>query len=587
MGERFEIREELGRDYTAALYRAFDCQMQRDVILKRLMPGTEAELGAHILREARALAQLSSPRVLGVYEVGEDEHGPFLSLEPPRGESLRARLEQFGPLEILQVIRHGLQLCEALSAVHRASLVHGDLRLDHVYLDEGGDVHLGGFALARRAPTAPTSSATIGQTTSMCSSAREGPYAPEEGHGDPIDGRSDVFALGVLMVEALTGQLPFAPDGSIDADLVRRARPDVPEALDGAVRKALSAFPEERWSSAADFASALRAATVGAALPAMARPRASAKVPSGGSRRWPMVAVAAGILLLGGGWFFFGPSTDLGAKERERGVVLDPPDRSGTYQHGYRESHALVVGIDNYSHSAWPSLERAEDDARALRDFLVEEETFEPDNVTLLLGKEATLQAILDTLLSKFADPERVASDDRVLFFFAGHGQQQQARGLGGKGQVGFLVPQDATSSPASYVMHDVILRAGDLIPAKHFLLLLDCCYSGWALQRSGLSDVRRDAAMREPARQVLTAGRPGEPVSDFLAGSMGHSPFTHYLLEGLRQGTSSGERDFVTASELGRYVKDQVQLATSARQSPAWGTLSGMGDFVFQLRKP
>ncbi|MEW6744288.1 MAG: caspase family protein [Planctomycetota bacterium] len=596
MPERFRIHEEIARDDVSVGYRAFDRQLHREVVLKRLVPEAlgDKRLVSRLVREARSIAQVRSPRVVSLYEVGEDREGPYLCLEPLEGESLRARLLRLGPLDAEQVTRIGLDLGEALSAIHRRRLVHANVYPEQVFLEENGHARLTGFTLAHLGPGVTATSVTVGQTLTTWLNAAEAaaPYAPEEKSGHPLDARSDLYALGRLLVHCLVAaksgpksRPSFHEDPRIDS--LRSRRPDVPGPLEQVLRQAVAEHREGRFASAADFIRALRQCAAGAPLPATGAPPART-LAMRRSRPFALAlgAMGAGLALVLALVFIvplMRSSDGEGARGSDRGA--SPLTADPTLQPGYAKSHALIVGIDRYPEgSSWAPLPNAVADAEAVRDFLIEGEDFTADSVTVLLREGATRDAIRRHLHKHFSDRSIVGPDDRILFYFAGHGQQQDAPGRGDEARVGYLVPYDGNRDDSStLILHDDIVSACDLTQAKHVLLLLDCCFSGWAVLRSGPGEERFEAATTRSAKQVLTAGEPGEPVADALPQAPGHSPFTCTLLEGLSGAAATAGRPFITASELGVFITSRVPDLTGGRQHPSWTNLKGLGDFVFR----
>ena len=248
----------------------------------------------------------------------------------------------------------------------------------------------------------------------------------------------------------------------------------------------------------------------------------------------------------------------------------------------YRESHALVIGIDRYAQ--WPSLHHAVADARAMQQTLVDRFGFKPEHVTTLFDGEATRANILRALNQRLSDPANVRRDDRVLIFFAGHGS---TRKLASGRDVGYLVPADAPTGDlaSGAISMPQLQEAAEALSAKHVLFLLDACYSGLGLTRGGAPPASRgflDDNARRVGRQMMTAGGADQQVSD--DGPGGHSVFTWTVLQALAgQGDLNGD-GIVTGTELAAYVAPAV--AAIARQTPAFGSLPGSqgGEFVFQM---
>jgi peptidoglycan/xylan/chitin deacetylase (PgdA/CDA1 family)/uncharacterized caspase-like protein len=271
-----------------------------------------------------------------------------------------------------------------------------------------------------------------------------------------------------------------------------------------------------------------------------------------------------------------------GFSSPSRGAVASPKPEPAPAL--YRESFAAIIGINDYRH--WPKLSYAVADARAMKELLVSRFGFRPENVFVLLDREATREGILSLLGDKLADASRVQREDRVLVFFAGHGVTRQ---LPNGRALGYLVPADADQK--NYHSQAISMTnfqdISEAIPAKHLFFVMDACYSGLALTRgSGLSAPDHSSFLREvtrrAARQVLTAGGADEQVAD--NGPAGHSIFTWTLLQGLEGRADLDGDSVITAAELYAYVGPGVSALS--RQTPAFGNLAGSegGEFVFQV---
>lgn len=248
----------------------------------------------------------------------------------------------------------------------------------------------------------------------------------------------------------------------------------------------------------------------------------------------------------------------------------------------YRESHALVVGIDQYT--KWPALHHAVRDATALRDALVNRFGFRAENVTTLLDGDATRANILRVLNERFADAKQVRRDDRVFVFYAGHGG---TRKLASGRDVGYLIPVDA---PLADFANDAVSmpqlqEVAEAVSAKHVLFLIDACYSGLGLTRGGAAGVSKNFLAdnaRRLGRQMITAGGADQQVAD--DGPGGHSVFTWTVLQALGGKADLNGDGVITGTELAAYIAPSV--AAIAKQTPAFGNLPGSegGEFVFEL---
>jgi len=242
----------------------------------------------------------------------------------------------------------------------------------------------------------------------------------------------------------------------------------------------------------------------------------------------------------------------------------------------YANSHALVIGINEYE-TASP-LRYAVSDAQAIGRALKDDFDFSAENVCLLVDKEATRSAILNSFLS-FASG-KTDSNDRVVVFFAGHGYTVPSR----RGEVGFLVPYDGDSrNLASLIRWDELTRNAGLVDAKHILFLMDACYGGLAITRAlkpGSMRFLKDMLLRY-ARQVLTAGKADEVVADLGGPLPDHSVFTGHLLEGLA-GKAADSEGVLSANGLMAYVYQMVGRDSDSQQTPHFGYLDGDGDLIF-----
>ncbi len=241
----------------------------------------------------------------------------------------------------------------------------------------------------------------------------------------------------------------------------------------------------------------------------------------------------------------------------------------------YGESYALVVGIDRYPSSQWTNLGYAVKDARGVTD-LLEGQGFQ---VTTLFNKEATREAIL-TELGRIA--RTVEKDDRVLFFFAGHGYTEE---LGGK-DWGYIVPYDGKSNSESYLsLNTLQVQSERMGTAKAQLFIMDACFGGLLGVKGGEIPVDLPNYLaevtRRRSRQILTAGGRDEQVVD--GGFEGHSVFTGHLIQSVQDGLADLNGDgYITFAELTSYV---VPAASNTYQTPAPGYLPGhsLGEFVFR----
>ncbi len=304
--DRYLVEEQVGRGVTAIVYRATDLKHQRPVALKVLRRELAATLGAErFLREIEIAARLHHPHVLSLYDSGEAEGFIFYAMPFVEGESLRDRLDREGRLPLSHALKISREVADALCYAHGKGVVHRDIKPGNIML-ESGHALVADFGVARAVTTAGREKLT-GAGHSVGTPAY---MSPEQAAGEPdIDARSDIYSLGCVAYEMLTGNPPHtgpSPQAIIAARMtsaprpVRDLFPEIPSLVDAAVARALQLDPAHRFQSAEDFWDSLRLPGDTTTTRAMAVPRASATpVPEAASPfrvgRW---ALAGGALLL-------------------------------------------------------------------------------------------------------------------------------------------------------------------------------------------------------------------------------------------------------------------------------------------------
>ncbi len=277
--DRYRLDSELGRGGMGIVFRATDLELMREVAVK-VLPATPSWTDARerLLREARAAAALNHPHIVAVHDIGEAQGMPFFVMELVNGPSLSAAR----PLALPRIIEIATQVCDALEHAHSNSIVHRDLKPDNVLLsgkDETSSVKLADLGLAL-----PTSAERISRAGVILGTASY--MAPEQALGQTVDGRADLYALGVVLYELTTGRLPFTGHDALEvvsqhvhAPVVPPSviRSDLPRAIEGLILKLLAKDPAERFQSAAEVQQALRlsliepdATTDSASAPAVA-----------------------------------------------------------------------------------------------------------------------------------------------------------------------------------------------------------------------------------------------------------------------------------------------------------------------------
>ena len=251
------------------VYRATDVRLHRDVALKMLWPTAPPDESRvdWFLREARVTAAVDHPNVVKVYDVGVFEGCPYIVVELLEGETLRARLNR-GSLTLSAACGVANDIAKGLVSAHAAGLVHRDLKPENIFLTRAGVTKILDFGIAKLAPDAVRPHGAAPTVTGILVGT-PGYLAPEQIRGEAVDARADLFALGSILFELLSGQRAFASENTVDTlhailhapppDLARQ-RGDVPEGLARIVGRLLEKAPDDRFQSAADLTWALEQA---------------------------------------------------------------------------------------------------------------------------------------------------------------------------------------------------------------------------------------------------------------------------------------------------------------------------------------
>ncbi|TEU10117.1 MAG: hypothetical protein E3J21_27165 [Anaerolineales bacterium] len=256
----YRIMDEIGRGSVATIYLAKDLAQNRMVALKIIHPeqAAEGQFLQRFQREAKLLQMLSSPQAVKVFDYGEDEGLNFIALEYVQGRTLSSVLEEEGPLEVNRVLDIAKQVALCLVDAHAKSIVHRDLRPANVMVTAEGAVKVMDFGIAWGAELSRlTATGVMGSPHYL---------SPEQASGGEVDGRSDIYSLGVVLFEALSGRKPYDADSAVDIVLAHLQEPipslhqldeSIPLEVDELVRKCLAKKPEDRYQSAAELLEAI------------------------------------------------------------------------------------------------------------------------------------------------------------------------------------------------------------------------------------------------------------------------------------------------------------------------------------------
>lgn len=262
LGERYRIDGLIGRGGMATVWRAHDTVLDREVAVKRLHARLhgDRELEERFRREGRLVANLSHPNLVRLLDQGSQEDEPFLVFELVDGQDLKTILRQHGRMPFERAASVCAQVARALAVAHRAGVVHRDIKSHNVLVTKEGVAKLTDFGIARIVE----SDGDLTRTGIVIGSSDY--LSPEQAEGKQLDGRSDIYSLGVVLFEALTGRLPFTGENPVavatkhvydDPPDPREYVPDIPATLAESCMRALSKDPRDRFSTGDTMAQAL------------------------------------------------------------------------------------------------------------------------------------------------------------------------------------------------------------------------------------------------------------------------------------------------------------------------------------------
>src|SRR5438105_1237287 len=309
---RYRLQARIGAGGMSTVYRALDETLQRNVAIKLMNRevSSDSDQLERFRREARAVAQLSHPHIVGVIDAGEDEGRPYIVFECVDGETLKDRIRRLGRLPIAEAVAYAVEIARALGAAHARHIVHRDVKPQNVLIDEEGSAKVTDFGIARTLDEEGlTADGRVLGTTDYVS--------PEQALGQHVTGQSDLYSLGVVLYEMLTGEVPFKGDSQVAVAMkhvreelpdVQSKRPEISAALAQVVDAATAKRVEERYADDAELIAdledvlAIEAARAGSAtgevttvlrtLPSRKRRRVPFRV------RHRLTAVVVGLILL-------------------------------------------------------------------------------------------------------------------------------------------------------------------------------------------------------------------------------------------------------------------------------------------------
>src|SRR2546421_1778181 len=254
---RYRLEARIGAGGMSTVYRATDETLQRPVAIKLMNRevASDSDQLERFRREARAVAQLSHPHVVGVIDAGEDAGRPYIVFEYVEGETLKERIRRVGRLPIAEAVAYAVEIARALGAAHARHIVHRDVKPQNVLIDEEGSAKVTDFGIARTLDEEGlTADGRVLGTTDYVS--------PEQALGQPVTGQSDLYSLVVVLFEMLSGQVPFKGESQVAVAMKhvremlpdnQRVRPEVSAALAAVIDRATAKRQEDRYADDAEL----------------------------------------------------------------------------------------------------------------------------------------------------------------------------------------------------------------------------------------------------------------------------------------------------------------------------------------------
>jgi serine/threonine protein kinase len=257
IGGRFRLEEKVGSGGMSSVYRAFDPTLERHVAIKLMHRdiSSDADQLERFRREARAVAQLSHPHVVTVIDAGEDDGNPYIVFEYVEGETLKDRIRRLGRLPVAEAVAYAVEIGRALECAHSHMLVHRDVKPQNVLIDPDGRAKVTDFGIARSLEAQGlTATGRVLGTTDYVS--------PEQALGHEVTAQSDIYSLGIVLYEMLTGEAPYKADTQVAVAMkhvreplpdVQRRRPEISAALAAVVERATAKETSNRYATVGEM----------------------------------------------------------------------------------------------------------------------------------------------------------------------------------------------------------------------------------------------------------------------------------------------------------------------------------------------
>ncbi|MGH2801795.1 MAG: protein kinase domain-containing protein [Thermoleophilaceae bacterium] len=257
IGERFRLEEKVGSGGMSSVYRAYDPTLERQVAIKMMHRdiSSDPDQLERFRREARAVARLNHPHVVTVIDAGEDEGAPYIVFEYVEGETLKERIRRQGRLPVSEAVAYAIEIGRALESAHANKLVHRDVKPQNVLIDRDGRAKVTDFGIARSMEAQGlTATGRVLGTTDYVS--------PEQAMGHEVTEQSDIYSLGIVLYETLTGEAPFKADTQVAVAMkhvkeplpdVQRRRPEISASLAAVVERATAKDTQNRYATVRDM----------------------------------------------------------------------------------------------------------------------------------------------------------------------------------------------------------------------------------------------------------------------------------------------------------------------------------------------
>ncbi|MBS3897776.1 MAG: PASTA domain-containing protein [Dethiobacter sp.] len=261
LGKRYQVVEKIGDGGTAFVFKGMDNLLNRHVTIKVLRPEYVSDLDfvRRFRREAQAAASLSHPNIVSIYDVGEEDGIRYIVMEYIQGQSLKELIDDLGRLPVRMAVDYACQIAHALSKAHKHGIIHRDIKPHNILIGEDGRLKVTDFGIAQA-----VTASTVTYSDAFLGSVHY--FSPEQASGGQTDEKSDIYSLGIVLFEMLTGKVPYSGDSPVSVALKHIQEPfpkpreinsQIPIAVERIIRKAAEKNPENRYISAREMSGEL------------------------------------------------------------------------------------------------------------------------------------------------------------------------------------------------------------------------------------------------------------------------------------------------------------------------------------------